>query len=632
MTFDPLLPVWLIASLLAALLVYSVIIEWRRPLRFLALRLISCVIAVASLAFIILRPSVKAVSSSDVVLLTNGFSEHVADSLRRAFPHATFYHLGEKGIKNSVKLSSYRDLFNSAAGSDRKANYHAANDRGGSKLSSSASINLPGDIVAIAGDGLPSYALDSIHGGFHYFPSEEIDGITSIEMPQRLTTHEVATISGKYQISNTGNMLYFSGPAGKIDSLTLNAPGGKFSFEFTPRTAGRVTYSLSIKNIHQNSSPAIDSKQDSAETKDSLQYLTSDVVPLFIEPFAPLNILLLQDYPTFEMQHLKSFLSDRGHKIAMRAQLSRNIVRTEFANRQSVSLNRLTVPLLDEFDVLIVDPSTLSNLSPPEREAVETSLNDGLGLLAVYGGEPSRALPKELLPFTFTLVSSDTTSVLLHGRRYTLPVARLKPASNQGKRQPVEPVTLSGDASRILSGYAPVRKGMAGFQLLRETYSILMAGDSVGYGQLWSPLLEGVARPGESRAPVQLRNEFPAVTNEPLQFNVMAGTTPALFADSTQISVAEDILIDDVWHATVWQDRKGWHEVSTEEETLSYYVFNDGDWKALRTNEQKYATSRASLRPSITGNQSAGTRPASLTPFFIVFLLAAGFLWLAPKL
>ncbi|MEJ1241414.1 hypothetical protein WBG78_24925 [Chryseolinea sp. T2] len=612
MTFYPVLPLWLVAVLLTALLIYSMIIEWRRPLRFLALRLASCVLAVLSLAFIVLRPSTNDTTSGEAVLLTNGFSERIADSLRMTFPHATFYRLGEKGIKNSVRLSSYRDLFNSAAVNNRKTNYHVANDHGSSNVSSSCSINLPGDIIAIAGEGLPSYALDSIHGGFHYFPSAEIDGIISVELPQKLTTHEVATISGKYRVSNTANMLYFSGPAGKIDSLRLVSPGGRFSFAFTPRSAGRVIYSLSIK--------------------DSLQSVTNDVVPLVVGTFVPLNILLLQDFPTFEMQHLKSFLSDRGHKIAMRAQLSRNIVRTEFANRQSVSLNRLTVPLLDEFDLLIVDPSTLSKLSPPEHEAVETAMNSGLGMLAVYNGEPSKALPKELLPVTFAGVASDTTSVVLHGKQYTLPATRFRPANMQQPMQSIEAVTFSGNASRVLSGYTPIRKGMAGFQLLRETYSILMAGDSLAYGQLWSPLLEAIARPVDSPGSIQLMNAFPASANDPLQFNVMAGTTPALFADSTQISVAEDMLIDDVWHATVWQDRKGWHEVRTKEDTLSYYVFNDGDWKALRISEQKYATSRASMRPSLARNQSAGTRPVSLIPFFIVFLLAAGFLWLAPKL
>lgn len=678
--FDPVLPVWLVTVLLTALLIYSVIIEWRRPLRFLVLRLVSCAIAVASLAFMMLRPSIKDATKGEAVLLTPGFSERIADSLRRAFPRATFYHLGERGIKNSVRLSSYRDLFNNDhAVNAHLGDNHALNDRApvnhaeindnGSSQTPSGNITASGNLIAIVGEGLPAYALDSIPGGFQYFPSEEIDGITSIELPsQKLTTHEVATISGTYRSShaegtrNAGSTLYLSGPAGKIDSLKLVAPRGNFSFVFTPRTAGGVTYTLSIRGPQQNllpangsqqhSLPANDSQQRSPEANDSVQHAQAgtdserhtrpandssqnpinEAVPLFVEAFVPLSILVLQDFPTFEMQHLKNFLSDRGHKIAMRAQLSRNIVRTEFANRQAVPLNRLTVPLLDEFDILIVDPSTLSKLSLPEREVVETSLNHGLGMLAVYNGEPSKALPKELLPVTFSTMSSDTTSVFLHGRRYTLPATRFKPASTQAARPTIEAITISKDASRILSGYAPLRKGMAGFQLLRETYSILMAGDSVAYGQLWSPLLEAVARPGDVRESIRLRKEFPVYANEPLIVDLISGTTPALFADSSRISVAEDVLIDDVWHATVWEERKGWHEMRTAEDTLSYYVFGDNDWRALRVSELKRATYRASQFPEPATNRRAEKRPVSLTPFFIVFLLAVGFLWLAPKL
>ena len=668
MTFDPLLPVWLIAVLLTALLICCLIIEWRRPLRFLAVRLLSCAVAVAALAFMMLKPAINGSATGDAILLTPGFSERIADSLRRAFPRAKFYHLGERGIKNSIRLSSYRDLFvnrptnvqnlNNDSPDDR-ANSHPAVNDGSSPLATSGNIGSSKKIIAIVGDGLPSYALDSIHEGFHYFPSEEVNGITSIQLPStQINAHEVATISGTYRISEAvvrgreASTLYFSGPAGKIDSLSVNTPRGSFSFAFTPRTAGRVTYNLSIRNpqpssglvkgSQQHSRPANDSVRHSPSggnndrgsltANEGLQNEINEVVPLFVEPFVPLNVLLLQDFPTFEMQHLKNFLSDRGHKIAMRAQLSKNIVRTEFANRQSVPLNRLTVPLLDEFDLLIADPSTLTKLSPSEREAVVTSLNDGLGLLAVYNGEPPKALPKELLPLTFAAVASDTTSVSLHGRRYTLPATRFKPASIQDSGSPLEAITIARDASRILSGYIPVRKGVAGFQLLRETYSILIAGDSIAYGQLWAPLLEAVARPGDSRKFIRLADAFPLYTNEPIKFDLISSTMSALVADSLQISVSEDVLIDDLWHAMVWEDRKGWHEVSTEEDTLSYYVFDPNDWNALRVNEQKQATYRASQRPAINGTRQGEMRPMTLTPFFIAFILAAGFLWLAPKL
>ncbi|MGC3945174.1 MAG: hypothetical protein QM762_11790 [Chryseolinea sp.] len=589
MTFDPQLPVWLIAVLLIALLIYSMIIEWRRPLRFLLLRLISCVVAIASLAFILLKPSFRSTVDHEVVLLTDGFSQQIADSLRRVFPHATFYHLGETGTRYSIKLSSYRDLFNGTTV--------------GNKATVAASA---GTIRAIAGNGLPAYALDSIHGGYLYFPSGEVDGITSIAMPsQRLTAHQVAVLGGTFHNGVAGKTLYLSGPGGKVDSLRLSSSTGTFSFAFTPRTSGRVTYSLSIK--------------------DSLNTLTDDEVPMFIDPFVPLNILMLQDFPTFEMQHLKNFLSDRGHKIAMRAQLSKNIVRTEFANREAISLARLTVPLLDGFDLLIVDPSTLAKLSAPEREAVSASLNNGLGIIAVFNGEPSRVLPKELVPITFAGVASDTSSVLLNGKRFTLPATRLKPTSFEG-------VVVSSDASRVLSGYTPVRKGMAGFQLLRETYSILMAGDSLAYGLLWSPLLEATARSGGSRGSIRLKNAFPAYANDPLYFDVIGGTTPTLFADSVQVPAAEDVLIDDIWHATAWEEHKGWHELRTEEDSLSYFVFNNDDWKALRVSEQKQATYRASLRPAPSGIERLENKPVPLAPIFITFLVAVGFLWLAPKL
>jgi hypothetical protein len=177
-----------------------------------------------------------------------------------------------------------------------------------------------------------------------------------------------------------------------------------------------------------------------------------------------------------------------------------------------------------------------------------------------------------------------------------------------------------------------MREGTAGFQLLRETYALLLAGDSLSYGSLWSPLIDVTARARTASSAIRLPRAFPLRTNEPVPVELVSRNTPALFADSVAVPVAEDPLIDGLWHATVWPDESGWHALTTQTDTLSYYVFPSGEWESLRVAQQQAATRMASMRTPDTDALRFVSRPLSLIYFWIAFLLAIGFLWLAPKL
>jgi len=583
MTIDPLLPLWLTVVLLTCLFVWSTYIEWRRPLRFRILRLIACLVAVLALAVIFMKPSLPSQNTATNILLTSSYSPKVADSLRRAMPGATFYHLGAQKYRNSKALTSYRQLLSGSAATE------------GERLST---------IAGIVGDGLPSYALDSLGSGFFYLPSPLRDGITELSVPRELQRNKTAILQGSFQTSRVPAWLKLAGPSGKLDSIQLQQKTGTFKFEFTPRVSGKLKYSLTLA--------------------DSSGSLITEQVPLNVDAFVPLNILILQ-YPTFELSHLKNYLADRGHLIAVRAELSRNIYRTEFANRPARALNPITPSLLDEFDLLIADPTMLAQMPAKERNAIVQAMRNGLGTLIPFDGAPRKFPPQDLLPATFAAQAADTVSITLHGRRLRMPATRLNPTNFTG-------TAVSKDKSRILSGTLPVREGAAGFQLLRETYALLLAGDSVGYGALWSPLIDATARARTSVSAIELENSFPLHVNEPVSVTLTSSATPTLLADSTSVPVIEDPLIDGLWHATVWPGEIGWHELGTQTDTTSYYVFDDSEWKTLRTARKQDENRIASARTATRDIMHAVSKPMPLMIFWIVFLLAIGFVWLAPKL
>jgi len=206
-----------------------------------------------------------------------------------------------------------------------------------------------------------------------------------------------------------------------------------------------------------------------------------------------------------------------------------------------------------------------------------------------------------------------------------LPATRLSPSHLAGS-------VVVTDKSRTLSGYATVREGTAGFQLLRETYALLLAGDSISYGSLWTPLIEATARTRTISSAIHLTRDFPLRINEPIAVELISDSTPSLYADSTIVPLAEDPLIDGLWHATVWPGESGWHALATQTDTLPYYVFPSGDWDAVRVAQQQDATRLASATAAAPDALRAVSRRLRLTVCWIAFLLATGFLWLAPKL
>jgi hypothetical protein len=157
------------------------------------------------------------------------------------------------------------------------------------------------------------------------------------------------------------------------------------------------------------------------------------------------------------------------------------------------------------------------------------------------------------------------------------------------------------------------------------------------YASLWTPLLEQAARIENSTFKIKLENKFPLYTYEPLSMDVIAAQQePTLKNDGTSLPLHEDVVIDDYWHGKTWAGESGWHRLTIENDStqLNYYVSNSKEWQSLRIAQQQTANRllNQSSNRSHEMIDSKEHKPISLLLFFFVFLVAAGFLWLVPKL
>ena len=580
-TFQPIFSMWFILLGAVLSLLFLIWNEINRKIRFLAFRIIAVVLMVSSITIWLLHPMTSVLKdSTSIVLLTKNYDRANADSLSKKYPTYKLFREPEAAdYKDAAVLLPY------------------------------SLVDHKNDISFILGDGLPYYELENISSHYSFLPGKLPIGITQLNAPKSVQVNQTVTISGAVNI--IGNTtLFLEEPSGQKDSVVLTGAGEKpFSLSFQAQQAGLFGYAVVFR--------------------DSLTSNTEGHFPIEVTPEKKLNILVVQKYPSAEVRYLKNFLAEKGHALLVRSQISKNDFHYEFSNREAARINRFTTETLTEFDLVLIDSESLYGFSASELKSIEQSSKEGLGVIILMNEvDFKKKLP--LLNTSLTPYPKDTVHLSIKKQRIVLPAL---PASVQASAT-ITPVTTS--TARVLSGYRNEVAGKIGFQLLHETYRLLLEGKENEYASLWPPLLESTARLASQPFKIKINNLFPYYQDEPLSISVLAAAEdPELKSNTTMLPLQEDVLIDNYWHASTWTGKPGWHSLSTQDSTaFHYYVSANSEWNTLRTANQQRAHSSNATSVSAKPGKNLVTehKPIASIWFFIVFLMSSGFLWLAPKL
>jgi hypothetical protein len=575
MSFDFIFAPPIVISILIAFTLLFIFFELKKTHRFRTLRVLATIFLMIALAGILLRPRYSTERSKSTLLLTPGYSEGQIDSIVSQNPRLSLMHLSEAKPFRKSRLLSDTDL-------------------------------LKERIDFVAGEGMPLYLLDKMHGtSFVYMPTSSPKGIIEINQDENYRIHRKGLIKGLYHSKSGDVAIKLEGPSGVEDSVTVTAKGSTpFRLTFMPRESGNFVYTLIIR--------------DSIHT-------VRETLPLSIEKEEKLTVLILQSYPTFETQNLKNYLAENNHRVMLRYQLSKNNFRDEFINHERIPIRTLSKELLSNVDILISDDRFLTTLSTGERTTLETSIKSGLGFLFLTPREKKGL--STFFPFESTSINKDTTVITLSDKSYGLPASRIR----VGKQPTIVP--LLENRSGILNGYTYFSAGKIGFQMLQETYRLRLSGDTLAYAQIWTPLLEKIARRKILHSEIKIQTPFPWYENEPIDVRIIsADENVALTDDSIQVPLQENSNLDNVWHGRTWAGRKGWHLLQTQDVSLPYYVHARPAWNALSIASQMRINGlRKDVRPDQVGTAKTSERVPPAV-FYIVMLFAAGFIWLSPKL
>lgn len=582
--FNPLFPVvWVVISsvLLLCLLGW---LEIKRNQKLLTARLSAVLLAVFAIVCLILNPGLSIKKTSGIILLTPGYNKETLDSLLNTNSKSQLYKLkGVTGSVNANEIKNYRDL------GDLKGNFF------------------------LLGEGIPQYILEYVDtSSLQYFPSFTPEGFTGINTNKTYTVNQRGEIKGIVKLSRDYTIT-LTGPGAAEDSVHISAKNKNslpFSLTFTPKVPGLYLYTLTA-----------------SDSSGKIHY--TEQVPVQVKEQKPLSILFLSDYPTAEIRFLKNFLEPKSHKLTLRYKISKDKYRTEFINTPQKSMARLNENLLQNFDLVITDASSLISLTVAETRALKEAMKDGLGVLTLINTSTLAKQAGDFLALKLTKVKNDSAQLLINKQRLKIPATPVSISSGRNffsiRQEP---------SGRIVSGYYQNGLGKSGVQLLTNTFSLVLAGEQEIYAEIWSPLIEAVARKEIKKYDVSFTTPFPYFPDEPVEFRIIGGTEkPTVRTDSLEIPLIEDPLIKNVWCGKTWAGQTGWNSLHIDQDSSrhSFFVSQPEGWKSLQVfNQQKSMRKLSSQKGHVAGHLVQ--QPVSRIIFFTLFLLSAGFLWLAPKL
>jgi hypothetical protein len=577
--FDPAIPPSVLIPIALVLMLWFGWSESRKPYPYKWLRVIAQTLALLSVLALLLRPSMTStVERPSLLLLTPSYSAKQVDSLLNLERNLTLLLApGAAEREGALRIQTYREL------------------------------QAKGNLRFVLGDGIPAAFLETLGDEqFAYLPGKKPNGIMALNTGPFLQDR-ACFLSGTIR-NGKGAVLKLVDPGGG-ESLTRILKMGEqdFRIEFTTKRPGLYVYDLIV----------LDSSGQS----------TKEQVPIEVMSSKRLSILMLQTYPHAEVKFLKNYLAEKGHLIVTRYQLSKNVMRYEYANGASGKFDRLTEDALNDFDLVLTDDESMERISESEAGQLRSAVRNGLGVLLLAHRAPSSArFPGSVLNLKDDPTAPDTI-------RYSVPGfgsnVSFFAALDVKRRDQHQSVLTAG--SRVLSGFVLEGDGKVGYQTLMETYQLALSGKSSLYAALWTPLLEQMARREDITLSARSATPFPIYPDESVDVEII-GSTPTLTADGVHIPLMEDVVVDDLWHGTFWSDESGWKALKVGSKPLNVFISKPGAWLSLRKWTQQHANV---LRSGLAHDQKETREkktPISAWIFFSLFLLLAGFVWLAPKL
>ncbi|WP_295767507.1 hypothetical protein [uncultured Mucilaginibacter sp.] len=474
--------------------------------------------------------------------------------------------------------------------------------------------------LQILGHGLNKYELEplsKLHVSFN--APEPATGYTSVNWPAKIKAGDIFSLQGSYLNKYKRPVkLLLKGLNTSLDSTSI-APGtSSFQLSTTPKLTGPVVYHLLALS--------------GSDT------LSNDAVPIQILPTKPLKVLLLNAAPNFENRFLKNWLGENGYAVATRATISKDKSSTEFVNMNKLNLQRIDAGILNRFDLVVGDLSTLKTLSTAEALALRNEVTQkGLGVIvkADSSSNVPSWLQRDFPVSTLNLKEQPIIALTLQGK--ATKTAKLNiDASYINYRNNTQ--TLVADAQNYgLAATTIAGGGKIVFTTLNHTYAWLLNGNLNDYAALWSLLINKAAKQSSTIQSYKVDTPVPNI-GQPVEL-IYNGTTSGeeTSVNNDRISPLQSEILPYRWKLNYNPSTTGWQRTNFNTKGEDWlYIYDTKHWKSIKNlikaNETKEFAAKSNQKSSVTKQIQQKTQ--SEVPkfwFYVILLLACTFLWIERK-
>lgn len=575
-----------ISVLLAAFAVFK---EVRRPNRArLVLRIVAAMVAISALACLALpltyQKEMAGTSRQKLIVLTPGFN---ADSLNNyaGAPICTFDTAVNKAYPKAKLVA---DVSQATADAQQRQ-------------------------LHLFGYGLRNDDLSVLQKSFVFHPSPQPNGLTAVHWTNNLKTGDRLQVQGHIKNSTSKKLkLVLNGLSINLDSVSIAAGQSQvFDLHTMPKHSCRSVYRLI--GLSDNDT------------------LFNEFIPVNIVKAPALKLLLLSSSPDFETKFLKNWLSNNGYAVASRSLITKGKYSQELVNIGKNDLSRLTANLLQKFDLLVSDVSSVSNLSPAENTALQNEISEkGLGLLI-------RADSADKLNGWFArgfglgrLVGAPKGGALqIQGigkleSKLIQPAAFLTPNTNQQ-------VLVANQQGQAVAANALYGAGKIGVTLINYSYNWMLGGSKNDYSALWSAIINNMARKQKAENGAWLKPQLPVAGRA-----ATLATVANLAINGTKVALKQDANVPFEHSGTYWPETPGWQQSMAEGKAFWWFAWPKGSWASIVAAEKLKATAAyAAAHPAtaIVTKQIQDFERTSVPKiyFYILLLVALSFLWAEAK-
>jgi len=466
--------------------------------------------------------------------------------------------------------------------------------------------------LVILGEGIQDYDLWQFKDfPVQYLRNRSKSGIAELSYDFKNQLGKDLIIDGKYLKRIAASKLVLKAPGNiAVDSVILsNQKEQIFKLSTKLNVEGNFLYQLIEK--------------DSAG---KLQ--TSNPIPVSVLKRVPLKVLMIERFPTFENKYLKNYLAQSGQEVSVRTQITTGRYKYEYFNIEKKKPISFSEEVLKSVDLLVIGNGSLKNLSKSESTLLKRMIKEnGLGVFI----QPSLDLLNSKLELASLKFKRDnkTTTQLDSISKIQINKYPYHFLPEDG----LQPIIFT--ENETLAAYNKLGFGRIGTSVFKNTYQLILDGNSEAYQNLWTDIIDNLSK--RKKATSELRTIMSiAFKDEPLEFILRTNmVNPIVNSAEGKIPLKQDINLSNKWTGMLYPRNKGWNSLSLDGDstaTLDYYVNENEVWNSVLSQNTSEENRRFFENSSSKSNIQKFRKPINPLWFFGIFLLAMGYLWLAPKL